>query len=85
MLQDDLTDSGQDFHVENVNVENAKTAREKILEKMESANVKELVFKRNMTVSNFAKDLQISNANGEVVSVDPQLLFRKLVAILFSK
>ena len=34
-----------------------------------------------MTVSNFAKDLQISNAKREVVSVDPQLLFQRLVAI----
>ena len=37
-----------------------------------------LSFKKNMTVSNFAKDLQISNSKGEVVSIDPQLL---LVAI----
>ena len=64
-----------------VNVEDAKTVGEKILEKMESANVKEFVFKRNMTVSNFAKDLKISNAKGEVVSVVPQLLFQRLVAI----
>ena len=48
---------------------------------MESANVEEFVFERNMTVSNFAKDLQISNAKGEVVSVDRQLLFQRLVAI----
>ena len=34
-----------------------------------------------MTVSNFAKDLQISTSKGEVVSVDPQLLFQRLVAI----
>ena len=48
---------------------------------MESAYVKEFVFKRNMTVSNFAKDLQISTSKGEVVSADPQLLFQRLVAI----
>ena len=64
-----------------VNVEDAKTIGEKIIEKMESANVKEFVFKRNMTESNFAKDLQISTWKGEVVSVDPQLLFQRLVAI----
>ena len=64
-----------------VDVEGTKTVGENILEKMESANVKEFVFKRNMTVSNFAKDLQISTSKGEVVSVDPQLLFQRLVAI----
>ena len=48
---------------------------------MESASVKEFMFKRNMTISNFAKDLQISDAKGEVASVDPQLLFQRLVAI----
>ena len=48
---------------------------------MKSASAKEFVFKRNMTVSNFAKGLQISNAKREAVSVDPQLLFQRLVAI----
>ena len=46
------------------NLEDAKTVGEKVLDKMESASVKEFVFKRNTTVSNFAKDLQISNAKG---------------------
>ena len=64
-----------------VNVKDAKTVEENILEKMTSANVKEFVFKRNMTVSNFAKDLQILNAKGEVVSVDPQLQIQILVSI----
>ena len=62
-------------------MEDAKTVGEHIIEKIESANVKKFVFKRNMTVSNFAKDLQISNAKREVVLVGPQLQIQRLVAI----
>jgi hypothetical protein len=64
-----------------VNVDMAKAVGIKILNNMTSQVVSEYVFKASSKAINMSKKLMLKDKKGETVSVDPMLLFQRLIAI----